>query len=190
MRITNEEGGSAENVLSDLLRLQGEFHARLAEETLRYIRRIQGSNVPAAPGTVMVPDGAVGLASAGLAGRTVTLQLEIENLQRVHCAVTPALSPLVQQSGTTWMPECEYSLPALIAPGEVVSLKLQISIPESLPSGTYRGALFLQGFQQGAIPVAITAGTHASSPSPAPKKNAKSTVAKAAAKRSRKGGKS
>jgi hypothetical protein len=189
MRITNESGGNAANVFSDLLRLQSEFHSRLAEETLRYFRRIQGSSVPAAPGTVMVPDGSVELTASGVAGGSVTLEIEIENLQRMHSIVTPALSPLVEQSGTTWLPECDYSLPALIAPREVVSLKLQISIPERLPAGTYRGALFLQGFQHGAIPVAITVGVgaapNASRPSAKKVKRPKARPLKRAGKESR-----
>ncbi len=184
MRIKNEDGASIENALSDLLRLQGEFHSKLAEETLRYFRRIQGSSVPAAPGTVMVPDGSVELAAASSAGESVTLQVEIENLQRVHCIVTPALSPLVGQSGATWLPECDYTLPALIPPGEIVSLQLQVRIPTHLPAGIYRGALFLQGFQNGAIPVAITTGT--ATPEPAKAAPAKTKrAAKSKRKRSK-----
>lgn len=156
MRIPNEPEGGAANVFADLLRLQSEFHSKLAEETLRYFRRIQGASVPAVPGTVMAPDGAIELRGSNAAGAAIDLEIEIENLQRVHCMAAPMLSPLVNQAGTTWFPACEYSLPALVAPGEVAVVKLQFPIPASLPGGVYRGALLLQGFRQGAVPVAIT----------------------------------
>lgn len=156
MRIPNEPGGGAANIFSDLLRLQSEFHSRLAEETLRYFRRIQGSSVPAAPGTVMLPDGSLELSASVVPGSDVNLEIEIENLQRVHCMAVPMISPLIDQSGVTWFPACDYSLPALVAPGEIAALKIAFPIPESLPSGIYRGALLLQGFRQGAIPVSVS----------------------------------
>ncbi|HZS53237.1 MAG TPA: hypothetical protein VFA65_02455 [Bryobacteraceae bacterium] len=156
MRIPNEPSGGAANVFSDLLRLQSEFHSRLAEETLRYFRRIQGSSVPAAPGTVMLPDGSIELTGSGAPGSAVNLEMEIENLQRVHCMAAPMLSPLVDQSGATWFPACDYSLPALVAPGEIATLKIEFPIPQQLPSGVYRGALLLQGFRAGAVPVAVS----------------------------------
>jgi hypothetical protein len=167
VRIPNEPEGGAANVFSDLLRLQSEFHSRLAEETLRYFRRIQGSSVPAAPGTVMMPDGSIELRGAAASGAAINLEIEIENLQRVHCMAAPMLSPLVDQSGTTWFPACEYSLPALVAPEEIALLKLQFPVPESLPAGVYRGALLLQGFRQGAVPVTITVTSSASPPASA-----------------------
>lgn len=164
MRIPNEPEGAAANAFSDLLRLQSEFHSRLAEETLRYIRRIQGSSVPAAPGTVMMPDGAIELRGSAGTGGAIDLEIEIENLQRVHCVANPMLSPLVEQSGTTWFPACEYSLPALVAPSEIALLKVTIPVPASLPAGLYRGALLLQGFREGAVPVTIAVTASATEP--------------------------
>ena len=40
---------SPPNPLSDWLRLQSDFQARLADETLRYLRRLQGAVAPATP---------------------------------------------------------------------------------------------------------------------------------------------
>lgn len=79
-----------------------------------------------------------------------------ENRQRVHCVVTPALSPLLDDAGTTWFPAAESSPPALLlAPGEVSSIAVQVELPNELPHRTYRGALLLQGFRHGGVPVAI-----------------------------------
>jgi hypothetical protein len=194
LRIPNEPGGGAANVFSDLLRLQSEFHSRLAEETLRYFRRIQGSAVPAAPGTVMLPDGSVELRASGEPGSAVNLEIEIENLQRVHCMAAPMLSPLVDQSGATWFPACDYFLPALVAPGEIAALKIAFPIPPNLPSGVYRGALVLQGFRQGAVPVTVSvAGQPAAEPKPsaagarvADSKPDRKTASKASSKRTKK----
>jgi hypothetical protein len=194
LRIPNEPGGGAANIFSDLLRLQSEFHSRLAEETLRYFRRIQGSSVPAAPGTVMLPDGSIELSASGAPGSAVNLEIEIENLQRVHCMAAPMLSPLVDQSGATWFPACDYSLPALVAPGEIAVLKMALPIPQNLPSGVYRGALLLQGFRQGAVPVAVSVNAQptpepaasAARDSAAAPKSARKTASKASSKRIRK----
>ena len=145
MRIPNEPSGEAANVFSDLIRLQSEFHARLAEETLRYFRRIQGAAMPAAPGTVVTPDGSVELAGSGAPGSTVELEIEIENLQRVHCVATPMLSPLVDPSGTTWFPVSEGSIPALVAPGEVAAMTIRVPVPKNLPPAIYRGSFAAPG---------------------------------------------
>lgn len=192
MRISNEPGGSAANVFSDLLRLQSEFHSRLAEETLRYFRRIQGSSVPAAPGTVMLPDGSIELSASGEPGANATLTIEIENLQRVHCMASPMLSPLVNQSGATWFPACEEWLPALVAPGELATLKIAFPIPQNVPPGVYRGALLLQGFRQGAVPVAVSVVAESNPPArkhAAGSKPAGRTAPKASSKRTKKGAK-
>src|SRR5581483_5090501 len=55
-----------------------------------------------------------------------------------------------------WFPACDYSLPALVAPGEIGTLKIEFPIPQQLPSGVYHGALLLQGFRAGAVPVAVS----------------------------------
>lgn len=145
------------STFGDLLRLQTEFQARLAEETLKYLRSIQGAAAPASPGTVLLTDGDAALEASGAPGASVLLSLEIENRQRVHCVVTPLLSPLVESSGTTWFPAAEPEpASSLLAPGEVRELALRVPLPAALPRGTYRGALILQGFREGGVPVSIS----------------------------------
>lgn len=159
MRISNEPGEASGGPWADLLRLQSEFQARLADETLRYLRRLQGALGPAAPGTVVVPDPEQELTATGLPGAVLELTLEVENRQRVHCVVTPMLSPLVGDGGATWFPEADLTPPSLlVAPGEVASLLLRVRIPAALPLGSYRGSLLLHGFREGGLPVTLTAG--------------------------------
>jgi hypothetical protein len=156
MRIPNEPDEQGGGAFGELLRLQTEFQARLAEETIRYLRRLQGTGMPAAPGTVLRPDGAVELRGAGRPGEIVMLTLEVENRQRVHSMVTPLLEPLVEASGVTWFPELDPGPGSeLVPPGEVRPLALPVRVPSELPPGTYRGALVLQGFREGAVPVAV-----------------------------------
>ena len=156
VRVPNDPGGSPGNPLSELVRLQTEFQARLAEETIAYLRRLQGAAAPAAPGTVVMPDGEGTLQASAQPGGTAALELEIENRQRVHCMVTPALGQLVAPSGVTWMPAVEATPPSLlVAPEQVVKLALAVAVPAELPPDTYRGMLVLQGFRQSAIPVAV-----------------------------------
>src|SRR4051794_32534753 len=156
MRVPNDPGGSPGNPLSELVRLQTEFQARLAEETISYLRRLQGAAAPASPGTVVMPDGDGTLEAAAKPGGAAALELEIENRQRVHCMVTPALGQLVAPSGVTWMPAAEVTPPSLlVAPEQVVKLAVAVAVPQELPPDTYRGMLVLQGFRENGIPVAI-----------------------------------
>jgi hypothetical protein len=156
VRVPNDPAGSPGNPLSELVRLQTEFQARLAEETIAYLRRLQGAAAPASPGTVVMPDGDETLQAAAKPGGSATLELEVENRQRVHCMVTPALGQLVAASGVTWMPSVVASPPSLlVAPEQVAGLSLAVTVPPELPPDTYRGMLVLQGFRQGGIPVAV-----------------------------------
>lgn len=154
----NDPGEGPSGAFGDLLRLQSDFQARLAEETLRYLRRLQGAAAPAVPGTVLLPEGDVELKASGAPGTAVELRLEVENRQRVHCVVTPMLSPLVAASGVTWFPAASPE-PAstLLAPAETRELTIALPLPAELPAGAYRGALILQGFRDGALPVVIEA---------------------------------
>lgn len=162
MRVSNEPGGGATGALSELFRLQADFQARLAEETLRYMRRLQGAVVPAAPGTVMMPAEGLELWAAGKPGGRAELSLEVENLQRVHCMVTPQLTPMVSAAGVTWFPEAEMTTASrLLAPAAVERIAIPVLIPAELPEGEYRGALLLQGFRQSTIPVTIAVGGEA-----------------------------
>ncbi|HEY1365951.1 MAG TPA: hypothetical protein VGF23_02515 [Gaiellaceae bacterium] len=156
-RVSNEAGGGGQGgVFGELVRLQTEFQARLAEETLQYLRRLQGAAAPATPGTVLLPDEGTLLRGTGSRGSVVELSLEVENRQRVHCLVSPLLGPLVNPDGVTWFPEVE-ALPstALVPPGEARQQRLRVVVPMDIPFATYRGALLLQGFGDGALPVAI-----------------------------------
>jgi hypothetical protein len=156
VRLTNDPNPSSSGGFADLFRLQADFQARMARETLHYLRRVQGALSPAAPGTVVAPDGETGLVGSAPPGGSVRLRLEIENRQRVHCVVTPMLAPLVEASGTTWFPSAEVSPAApLVPPGEVATLTLLLPVPRELPTGTYRGALLLQGFRDGGILVTV-----------------------------------
>jgi hypothetical protein len=160
MRVSNEPGSGASGAFSELFRLQSDFQARLAEETLRYLRRLQGAVVPAAPGTVMMPAEGVELRAAAEPGGRAELAVEIENLQRVHCMVTPQLTPLVSATGVTWFPAAEMATSSrLVPPGGVERIEIPVAVPAELPAGEYRGALLLQGFRQSTIPVMIAIGT-------------------------------
>ncbi len=157
MRVTNEPGeGGGTNPFADLFRLQTDFQARLADETLRYLRRLQGTLGPSSPGTVVQPGKTGTLSGEGRAGEIVPVGLEIENLQRVHCMVSPQLTPLVGTTGTTWFPATEPGgATRLVAPGQTARIELSVPLPAELPPDTYSGALLLQGFRHGAIPIAI-----------------------------------
>ncbi|HEY7422147.1 MAG TPA: hypothetical protein VH541_09050 [Gaiellaceae bacterium] len=155
-RVSNEPGGGQGGVFGELVRLQTEFQARLAEETLQYLRRLQGAAAPATPGTVLLPDEEAVLRGSGSRGSVVELSLEIENRQRVHCLVSPMLGPLVNADGVTWFPEVE-AVPStsLVPPGEARQQRVRVVVPMEIPFATYRGALLLQGFGDGAVPVAV-----------------------------------
>ncbi len=165
MRVPSDPPDEQRGPLSELVRLQSEFQARLADETLRYLRRVQGTLAPAAPGTVVMPDGDGALRAAGKPGERVTLRLEAENRQRVHCLLTPMLTPLVARTGTTWFPAGDPS-PAstLLAPGEVGTVTLELAVPAALPPDVYRGALVLQGFRENGVTVTL----EVTGPLPAP----------------------
>jgi len=155
MKIPNQPG-EPKGSFYEFLQLQNDFYGRLAEETMKYLRRLQAAGAPAAPGTVLVPDGSVELRGSGAPGGSLEFKLEVENLQRVHCMVTPMLSPLVDASGTTWFPAAELRPPSkLLAPEEVAELVIGIPLPDHLPAGSYRGALLLHGFREGAIAVVV-----------------------------------
>ena len=156
VRIPNDPSGDTGGSLGELLRLQTQFQARLAEETIAYLRRLQGAAAPNAPGTVVVPEPGEALEARGEPGGNAELVLEIENRQRVHCMVTPQLGPLVDAAGVTWSPAVQAQPPSqLVGPGEVARLTLQVTLPAQLPPGTYRGVLILQGFREGGVPVSV-----------------------------------
>lgn len=156
MRVPNESAGEPGGPFAELLRLQASFQARLVEDTLRYLRQLQGVLGPLAPGTVVVPNGEVELVGEAPPDGTVTLRLEVENRQRVHCVATPMLTPLVESGGATWYPSAEaHPASLLLAPDDVAEITVDVAVPSVLPSGTYFGGLILQGFRDGSVPVRI-----------------------------------
>ncbi len=144
---------------TEWMRLQNEFQIKITEETLRYLRRLQGVAAPAAPGTVMQTGVSGETQARGNPGGSVEVSLEVKNRQQVHCVVAPSISPLVSASGMTWFPEIEPSPAfALLAPDETLDVIIKLPIPSKTPAGIYRGALILKGIRQGALPVAIQVG--------------------------------
>ena len=49
MRVANKPEEDQPGAFAEFLRLQAEFQARVAEESIRYLRRLQGAFSPAAP---------------------------------------------------------------------------------------------------------------------------------------------
>ena len=75
----------------------------------------------------------------------------------IGSAVTPALTPLISSMGTTWFAAVEISPPSvLLAPDETGVITVAIDLPPDLVPGEYRGALILQGFRDGGIPLSVT----------------------------------
>jgi hypothetical protein len=180
VRVANQPEGEIGGAFAELLRLQTEFHAQLADDTLKYLRRLQGAGMPTAPGTVLMPGGLSDLRTSGSAGNSAELKFEIENRQRVYCMVTPMLSPLVETSGVTWFPAVEpSSATILLAPEEIAPVVIGLLLPTDIPSGVYRGALLLEGFRAGAIAVTVEV-TSETNPKAATRKqsSAKTTKAK------------
>jgi hypothetical protein len=189
MRVRNDADDPATGAFAEVIRLQSEFYTRLTEETLKYLRRLQVTAAPASPGTVVMPSKGASLESAGAPGEAITLQVEIENRQRVYCVVTPMLSPLAHASGTTWFPSADFDRPSLlIAPEQVETIAVKIPVPAEIPEGTFRGTLLLQGFRENAIPVAlhISAAKSVSPPSGNPMKAARTPKVRPVKRRGKK----
>jgi hypothetical protein len=147
------DSNETEAPFSELVRLQMDFQTRLAEETLRYMRRIQASALPATPSTVVraASDRQPARCSAG---DSITLNERLENRQRVHAIVTAALTPLVSADGTTWFAHSE-PVTLIVPPADRLDLELPLKVPAELPPGTYRGALVLAGLEGAAVPIAV-----------------------------------
>lgn len=182
----NEEFSSGP--AAEMLKLQAEFQARLGEETVRYLRRLQETFAPAAPGTVLRAGKEDALEASAQPGASVDLKLALVNRQAAHCMVTPMLSTLVDELGTTWFPQCQPSPPScLLAPAEQTEISIQLPLPADLPDGVFRGSLHLVGFRYGGIPVVIHVSSAARQPARAAKASAgKDAVAAAGKKTARK----
>ncbi|GEM_PF-6126227 len=164
MKISNvqiKEQGKQSNQLSSLfkemLNLQSEYQMRVSDESLRYLRRLQGIAAPATPGTVVIPKKGTLLSGSGSFGKPIEINLEIENIQKSYSYILPMLTPLISPSGVTWYAIADY-LPAnlLIPPNSSKSLRVILDVPSDLPSDVYHGSLTLEGFLKGALPVAVT----------------------------------
>jgi len=168
MPSNDQSGGGVSGPINDLLRLQTDFQQRLANETLRYLRQLQGLVGPVVPGTMVLPDPGLELQGSARGGEVVTLEVAVENRQRVHCLVSPMLSPLVSDRGVTWFVEATVEPSStLLAESETANLRISIPVPEASPPGCYRGALLLYGFEKGALPVRVTVAENPEEESPA-----------------------
>ena len=148
-----EPSQGAGEALSEILRLQSEFQGRMVDETLRYLRRVQGMFEPHSPGTVLRPDAPETLrVSAPVGGRT-SVQLDVENRQRVHTALAALLTPLVGDDGTTWFVDAD-ARPGLLAarPGqEQARVTVRLRVPQDVPPGVYRGLVTFRGLQPAGV---------------------------------------
>jgi hypothetical protein len=140
---------NSQNPISEWIRVQADFQARLTNETFRYLRRLQGAVAPATPGTVVLPEESFDLNARAVPGGTFEITLEVKNYQRVHAVAAPGIDPLVSSSGTTWYPEVNF-LPefSLIGPDQTVEFQVRVSVPPNLPTGNYMGVLSLRGLRQ------------------------------------------
>jgi hypothetical protein len=140
---------NSQNPISEWIRVQADFQARLTNETFRYLRRLQGAVAPVTPGTVVLPEERFDLNARAVPGGTFEITLEVKNYQRVHAVASPGIDPLVSSSGTTWYPEVDF-LPefSLIGPDQTVEFQVRVSVPPNLPTGNYMGVLSLRGLRQ------------------------------------------
>jgi hypothetical protein len=162
----------------ELLRLQSNFQQNLAQATTSYLRQLHGMIGPVVPGTMVdVVDGK-GASATASPGRIARFEMEIENRQRVHTLVTPMLSPLVADSGTTWFPKVDISPTSqLLATDEKCTFDFAIQVPRGARVGVYRGACLLYGCAEGVVPLTVTIDRGASA------SNARKTNRRAAKKR-------
>ena len=145
---------------AEVFALQQDFQARLADETLRYLRSLRGLLGPASPGTFLRPQPDMVLRGTGAPGDVTEITFEVDNQQQVHVIATPMLTPLVRADGTTWFPEA-VAVPAsaLVAPGAVGQLRLLVNVPVEADPGRYDGALVLLGMKGATVPVSFTVGS-------------------------------
>jgi hypothetical protein len=163
MAVIDSGAGQQTNPLEELLRLQGNFHHNLEQATISYLRQLQGMTGPVVPGTMVDVLDSEGVSAAVAPGGTAHFEISVENRQRVHTLVTPMLSLLVADSGTTWFPNVEtFPTSKLLATDESCVFTFTIEAPRDAPSGVYRGACLLYGCIKGVVPVAVTVGRRAS----------------------------
>ena len=148
---------SPSNGFEELLRLQSSFQQSLTDATMNYLRQLQGLVGPVTPGTGVKRTEATARAASLAPGGRAELKIRVENRQRVHAMVTPMLTPLVLDNGTTWFAEAGFSPPTtLLATNDVATFTLALSAPADMPLGTYRGAILIYGASDGVIPLEVT----------------------------------
>ena len=169
MRVASDPPDEQRGPLSELLRLQSEFQARLADETLRYLRRLQGAFAPAAPGTVVRPDGDGELRAAGRPGPARDPPARgRESPARplpgdAHADAARAHAPGRRGSRRP----IRRPPPRCWRPARSARWRSSSSCRRSCPPDVYKGALVLQGFREGGVPVTIDASDGAPAPSDA-----------------------
>jgi hypothetical protein len=168
---------------AEVFALQQDFQARLADETLRYLRSLRGLLGPASPGTVLRPQPDLVLRAEAPPGGVGEISFEVENRQEVHVIATPMLTPLVRADGTTWFPDA-VAVPAstLVAPGAVGHLRMIVNVPDEADAGQYDGALVLLGMKGAVVQVSFTV-TSARVQARRPRRAQPAPTAKAAAPR-------
>lgn len=157
MRLSNSDSSASyTGPFAEYLRLQAEFQTRLTDETIKYLQGLQQLSVPGTPGSFFVSVSERKLHVSGRRGTTVSVEIELENHQRIYTIVNALLGPLSSTAGVTWFPSVRPE-PALlfIAPGQNQQLTLNIAIPDTLPIGEYHGVLSLAGFSGEPIAVSI-----------------------------------
>jgi hypothetical protein len=110
---------------------------------------------------VLLPESGTELRAKAVPGSSFEVALEVENCQRVHSVAAPVLDPLISSTGTTWYPEADFSPTfALIAPDNTIKFVARVSVPASLPAGTYIGALALRGIRQRAFLLTVSVSSN------------------------------
>ncbi len=184
--MTDKPAG-ASGPFEELLRLQSNFQQKLAEETLNYLRQLQGMVGPVVPGTLVVPKTEHAVSVSACPGERAVLQFEASNRQRVHCLITPMLSPLVDASGTTWFAEAKISPSFKLLPADGRCLfTIELVVPKDISTGNYQGACLLYGYKDGAIPVHVAIRTAAKRSANTAKKAKKKVARKRAGKKTAK----
>jgi hypothetical protein len=147
---------SATGGWDELWRMQAQFASKLTEETLKYLRGVQASLSPRPPGTVVRADGRR-LSASCSPGGTVHLDFTVDNRQRVHTPVSPSITPLVGDDGTTWYPAVAFSPhAAIVAPDDTRQIAVTIEVPDDLEPATFLGSIVLHGFATDGVPLELT----------------------------------
>lgn len=148
--------GQQSSAFEEMLKLQSSFQQSLTDATMNYLRQLQGLVGPVTPGTVVQRSEKVARSLTVAPGGRTSATIRVENRQRVHSMVTPMLTPLVSDSGTTWFVEAGFTpATALLASDEIGEFTLGLASPKDMPLGIYRGAVLIYGAADGVIPLEV-----------------------------------